>query len=56
VLSTVANLPIPEFVENRRRSLAMLAPGAPALNREQALEVLRQLRDALRELRWRNDT
>jgi hypothetical protein len=29
----------------------MLAPGAPALNRDEALEVLRQLGDALREVR-----
>jgi hypothetical protein len=29
----------------------MLVPGAPALNRDEALEVLAQLRDALRELR-----
>jgi hypothetical protein len=47
----VADLPIPELVENRRRSIAMLAPGAPALDRDEALEVLEQLRDALREIR-----
>jgi hypothetical protein len=47
----VADLPIPELVENRRRSIAMLAPGSPALNRDEALEVLRQLVEALRELR-----
>jgi hypothetical protein len=47
----VADLPIPELVENRRRSIAMLPPGAPALNRDDALEVLRQLGDALREIR-----
>jgi hypothetical protein len=29
----------------------MLAPGSPALNREQALELLEQLVEALRELR-----
>jgi hypothetical protein len=29
----------------------MVAPGAPALNRDEALEVLRQLADALREVR-----
>jgi hypothetical protein len=40
-----------ELVENRRRSIAMLAPGAPALNRDEALEVLRQLVEALREIR-----
>jgi hypothetical protein len=49
--ATVAQVPIPELVENRRRSIAMLPPGAPALNRDEALELLEQLRDALRELR-----
>jgi hypothetical protein len=49
--SAVADLPIPELVENRRRSIAMLPPGAPALNRDEALEVLRQLVEALREVR-----
>jgi hypothetical protein len=29
----VADLPIPEFVENRLRSIAMLPPEAQALNR-----------------------
>jgi hypothetical protein len=47
----VANLPIPELIENRRRSIAMLPPGAPALNRDDALEVLTQLAEALREVR-----
>jgi hypothetical protein len=47
----VADLPIPELVENRRRSIAMLPVGAPALNRDEALEVLRQLGEALRLLR-----
>jgi hypothetical protein len=51
----VADLPIPELVENRRRSIAMLPPGAPALNRDEALELLRHLAEALRELRRRND-
>jgi hypothetical protein len=32
-------LAIPELVENRRRSIAMLPPVAPALNRDEALEV-----------------
>jgi hypothetical protein len=50
-VKAVADLPIPELVENRRRSIAMLPAGAPALNRDEALEVLRQLGDALRELR-----
>jgi hypothetical protein len=46
----MADLPIPELVENQRRSIAMLPPGAPALNRDEALEVLRQLVEALRRL------
>jgi hypothetical protein len=51
---TVADLPIPELVENQRRSVAMLPAGASALNRDEALELLRQLGEALRELRRRN--
>jgi hypothetical protein len=47
----VADLPIPELVENERRSVAMLAPGVPALSREEALELLEQLEAALLELR-----
>jgi hypothetical protein len=47
----LADLPIPELVENRRRSIAMLPVGAPALNRDEALELLRQLVEALREVR-----
>jgi hypothetical protein len=47
----VANLPIPELVEHRRRSVAMLPVGAPALNRDEALELLRQLAEALRQLK-----
>ena len=47
----VANLPIAELIENRRRSVAMLPAGAPALNRDEALELLDQLVEALRELR-----
>jgi hypothetical protein len=43
-------LPIPELVENRRRSVAMLEPGVPALNREEAMELLEQLEAALVEL------
>jgi hypothetical protein len=35
---SVRELPIPELVENRRRSIAMLPSGAPALNRDEALE------------------
>ncbi len=52
----MADLPSPELVENRRRSIAMLPAGAPALNRDEALEVLRQLVEALRQLRRRNDS
>jgi hypothetical protein len=45
-------LSVLELVENRRRSIAMLPLGAPpALNRDWALEVLRQLVEALREVR-----
>jgi hypothetical protein len=47
----VVDLPIPELVENRRRSVAMLPTGALALNRDEALEVLRQLERALREIK-----
>jgi hypothetical protein len=47
----VTDLPIPELVENRLRSVAMLTPAAPALNREEALELLEQLVEALRRLR-----
>jgi hypothetical protein len=47
----MAELPMPELVENRRRSIAMLPPGAPALNRDEALELLEQLKAALVELR-----
>jgi hypothetical protein len=39
------------LIENRRRSIAMLPVGAPALNRDEALELLTQLEAALRELR-----
>jgi hypothetical protein len=46
----VADLPIPELVENQRRSIAMLPTGAPALNRDEALELLEQLKAALLEL------
>jgi hypothetical protein len=49
--AAVADLPSPELVENQRRSIAMLPPGAPALNRDEALELLRQLVEALREVR-----
>jgi hypothetical protein len=45
----VAELPISELVENRRRSIAMLPSGAPALNRDEALELLDQLKAALRD-------
>jgi len=48
---SVAELPTPELVENQRRSIAMLPTGAPALNRDEALELLGQLEAALVELR-----
>jgi len=44
-------MPIPELVENRRRSIAMLPVGAPALDRDETLELLGELGEALRELR-----
>jgi hypothetical protein len=44
-------LPIPELVENRLRSVAMLTPGVPVLNREEAIELLGQLAAALHEVR-----
>jgi hypothetical protein len=47
----VADLPTPELVENRRRSIAMLPSGVPALDRDEALELLGQLEAALVELR-----
>jgi hypothetical protein len=47
----VPELPSPELVENRRRSIAMLPSGVPALNRDEALELLGQLEAALVELR-----
>ena len=47
----VAELPTPEIVENRRRSIAMLPSGAPALDRDEALELLGQLEAALLALR-----
>jgi hypothetical protein len=34
----VADLPTPELIENRRRSIAMLPTGSPALNRDEALD------------------
>jgi len=49
-LTVAVELPIAELVENRRRSIAMLAPGVPALNREETLELLEQLVEALRQL------
>jgi hypothetical protein len=50
----VTELPIPELVENHLRSVAMLTPGAPALNREEALQLLGQLVEALRRLNARD--
>jgi hypothetical protein len=37
--------------EQRRRSVATLAPDVPAGNRDEALELLEQLRDALQEIK-----
>ena len=47
----VPDLPTPELVENRRRSVAMLPSGVSALDRDEALELLGQLEAALVELR-----
>ncbi len=49
--SMAMNLTSPEMVENHRRSVAMLQRGQVALDREQALEVLEELRDARDEVR-----
>ncbi|HEY1652740.1 MAG TPA: hypothetical protein VGG09_12720 [Acidimicrobiales bacterium] len=38
-------------LETLRRSLAMLRPGAPALDREAAMRLVRELQDLERELR-----
>jgi hypothetical protein len=46
----VPELPTPDLVENRRRSIAMMPSGVPALDRDEALELLGQLEAAL-ELR-----
>ena len=51
IVMAVPELPSPELVENRRRSIAMLPSGVPALNRGEALELLGQLEAALVELR-----
>lgn len=40
-----------EQLENLRRSVAMLSPGAPALKREEALRLLSEVQDTQRELR-----
>jgi hypothetical protein len=44
-------LPFPELVENRRRSIAMLPSGAPALKRMTLLEQLELARIEVRKLR-----
>jgi hypothetical protein len=51
----MADLPSIYEVANHRRSIAMLTTGQPALNREQALMLLRQLHDALEELRCQEE-
>ena len=38
-------------LETLRRSLAMLGPGAPALDREEAMHLVRELQDLERQLR-----
>jgi hypothetical protein len=38
-------------LESLRRSLAMLRPGAPALDREEAMHLVRELQDLERQLR-----
>ena len=38
-------------LETLRRSLAMLRPGAPALDREQAMGLVRELQELERQLR-----
>jgi vacuolar-type H+-ATPase subunit D/Vma8 len=38
-------------LETLRRSLAMLHPGAPALDREAAMRLVRELQDLERQLR-----
>ncbi len=38
-------------LESLRRSLAMLRPGAPALDREEAMRLVRELQDFERQLR-----
>jgi hypothetical protein len=40
-----------EDVENQARSIAMLPPGAHALDREQALRLLAELASALHKIR-----
>lgn len=44
-------LPSVERAEQLRRSVAMLPPRAPALNREQAIELYEQLIAALLEMK-----
>ena len=38
------------LLDNLARSLAMLSPGAPALDREQAMKIVSQLEDAEQRL------
>ena len=49
--NSLTDLSIAELVENRRRAVAMLPSGAPALDRDEALELLEQFKAALLELR-----
>jgi hypothetical protein len=39
IIRLLPELPTPELVENRRRSIAMLPSGVPALDRDEALEL-----------------
>ena len=41
----------PYELESLRRSLAMLRPGAPALDREEAMRLVRELQEFERQLR-----
>lgn len=49
----VSPLPSPELIEQRRRSVAMLRPGVWAFRREEAIDLLEVLIQALRALRAR---
>lgn len=46
MLGPTADLTDRHELERIRRSIAMLPPGSPALNREEALRVFRRLKEA----------